>query len=381
MKRVLFISSLYPNPLHPNSASFNFQQINSLSSYFNIDVVAPVPCTDRYIKRIIPTNRTEHMLSICHPTFFYTPKLFRNYYGYFYYGSILSTVKELIRAKEYALIYSSWLYPDSWAALQVAEKYRLPIIVKVHGTDVNKLVPGNNTLVRNSMNAIKQVNKVICVSDALKQRLIYLGAEPSKLEVIYNGVNKNIFMKLDRKKTRLKLGMPSNEKIILFVGNLKLDKGVRELVTAFKEFLIYNDSYKLVLIGNGPAKNIVINLIKSLSITDSTIMIDSMNLNDIALWMNISSMLCLPSYMEGVPNVVLEALSCGIRVIASSVGGIPELDFGDGQLTLIPPKDVKSLVAAMITVANDHNDIYDPNKISSWDDNARQLSKIISEYI
>lgn len=371
-KRILFISNLYPNPLYPNMATYNRQQITALREYCDVEVISPIPWPELRKQKLKQSHREENGINIHHPTYYYTPRILRQWFGEYYYYSIKSIATQLLKKQQFDMIYSSWLYPDSWAAAKLAKQFNLPLYIKVHGTDVNRLELGTAVTCR-SLDVARQAEKVICVSKALKEKLIELGAPENKLVVLYNGVDKTIFHPTDRIAVRKQLNIDLDEFLVLYVGNLKKDKGLDELVTAFK-MLTESSAIRtrLVIIGSGPHRTSLEQQIASLGLSKVQL-IGSQSLDTIALWMNSASVLCLPSYMEGVPNVVLEAISCGTKVIATSVGGIPELDKGDGMLTLIPPRESSSLANALLSLSNATDVNCRSTFINSWRENGQQL--------
>jgi glycosyltransferase involved in cell wall biosynthesis len=359
-------------------AAFNRQQITALREYCEVEVISPIPWTAYQNNKLNGRVRKENGMHVHHPTYFYTPRILRKWYGEFFYYSIQHVAKKLLENNHFELIYSSWLYPDSWAASKLAKQYSLPLYVKVHGTDVNSLVAGS-TITSKSLNVVNQAEKVICVSMALKNRLVELGASEKKLDVLYNGVDRTIFHPMDRVDVRRQLKIDPEGFLVLYVGNLKKDKGLEELVRAFKSVTEVDGSRsRLVIIGSGAYKASLEQLVYSLILTESVQFQGSLPLEQISLWMNAASVLCLPSYMEGVPNVVLEALSCGTKVVATSVGGIPELDRGDGMLTLIPPRESSPLADSLLSILRGHVAVRNPTQISSWRENAQQLYSLFS---
>jgi glycosyltransferase involved in cell wall biosynthesis len=102
-------------------------------------------------------------------------------------------------------------------------------------------------------------------------------------------------------------------------------------------------------------------------------------LETVAQWMNAASLLCLPSYMEGVPNVVLEAFSCGTKVIATSVGGIPELDARQGNIRLIDPRSVSQLTQALSDMRSEKYLYVESNFINTWHENAARIFQIFQK--
>lgn len=378
--RVLFISNLYPNPLFPTMASYNCQQIKALSGLCGVDVISPVPWTALLRQKLDAVSRDDAGIPVHHPVYYYTPRMLRCMYGTFFYHSIRTVARRLLRKNSYDLIYSSWLYPDSWAAAKLAAAFNLPLFVKVHGSDVNLLQSGSS-VARQSMDVVRQAERVICVSNALKDRLVELGAPIGKLEVLYNGVDRSVFYPMDRLAIRQELNILPDEFVVLFVGNLKKEKGLDELIAAFGSFSASNPRRRsrLVVIGSGSHGANARQMAIEKGIADKVIFWGSASLDVIAKWMNAASVLCLPSYMEGVPNVVLEAMACGTHVIATNVGGIPELDRVPGSLTLIEPQSETSLEEALAGVIINQDMTLSSGFISSWNENAIALLTLYSD--
>ncbi len=378
MKRILFISNLYPNQISPNMAAYNRQQIAALREICEVEVISPIPWTALVKRKPYQVRATNDGGYAHHPTYFYTPRMLRTWYGEFFYFSIKNVAQQLLEKKQFDLIFSSWLYPDSWAAAKLAKHYNLPLFVKVHGSDVNRLKLGSRLAFR-SLEGIRQAEKIICVSKALKERLIELGVSEKKLEILYNGVDHSIFHPMNKEDVRRLLKIDPDEFLVLYVGNLKKEKGLHELIVAFKSLKAGTaGKSRLVIIGTGAYGPVIEQLVLSHDLSGHVHLAGCLPLETIALWMNAASVLCLPSYMEGVPNVVLEALSCNTRVVATRVGGIPELDRGDGMLTLVPPCESSELADALLQSSGDSCTACNASPIASWQENARQLYSILS---
>jgi teichuronic acid biosynthesis glycosyltransferase TuaC len=383
MSRLLFISNLYPNSREPNRSTFNRQQISALSNYFEIDVIAPISWI-QHRGRVISTQADGKNIRVFNPFYFYTPRVLRQYYGMFYYLSISGVARRLLGERSYSAILSSWLYPDGWAAARLAKEWSLPLFLKVHGTDVNSLAP-LGVVTRAALDTVSQAKYVICVSDALKKRLLTLGTEEEKLFVLRNGVDKNIFHTMDRLTVRKELKISVDERVILYVGNLKREKGLDELASAM-EIICRNKqlgNVRLVVIGEGEYREKFYNRLVSSGTSDRAIFPGSRPLQEVARWMNAADVLCLPSYSEGLPNVVLEAISCGTRVVATNVGGIPELETEGRLLVLIPPHDADALAFALEKILNSasenevEREYINRNKILTWEENAGVLAEMI----
>jgi glycosyltransferase involved in cell wall biosynthesis len=168
--------------------------------------------------------------------------------------------------------------------------------------------------------------------------------------------------------------MPASEKSVLYVGRLDVLKGLQELVTACAEVSRANSNLRLTIVGEGPAKSIIEQLAASLDLRDKLRMVPPCPSTMVAEWMNACDVFALPSYAEGCPNVVVEALNCGRPVVATRVGGIPEL-VDERKGILIPSRDVKSLSAALKEALNRRWNCQEIAHLScrSWDDTADEL--------
>lgn len=374
-RRLLFISNLFPNPLFPGKGIFNRQMIDVLREYYDIDVISPVAWTAqlRMASYIPPGLDTDH--GIYHPLYLYPPGFLRTLHGQCFYHSIRSIARQLIRRYEYEMIYSSWLYPDSWAAARLAREHGLPLYVKVLGTDVNRLRAGT-ALARKSLAVAVEARRVLCVSEALRERLLALGCPPERAVMLRNGVNREIFKPRPREEARRELGFAPSGRVILFVGNLLKSKGLRELLSAYR--MISRPDLHLVIIGDGPCAAETRSLTARFPNPEQVHLMGALPLERVALWMNAAHLLCLPSHMEGLPNVVLEALASGLPVVATRVGGIPELERGDGSLTLVEPRSVAELAGALQRQLDRGDGGGDSSFICSWQESVAQLAGILS---
>jgi glycosyltransferase involved in cell wall biosynthesis len=376
-KRLLFISTIFPSKLANKHATYSMQLLSALTDYYDIDIINPIPWTHR-IKEKINYVESLNGMEIYHPTYWYTPGMLRSQYGFFYYASVKTCALRMMNDRSYDVAIASWLYPDGWAAANITRTSGLPLYLIALGTDVNRLIK-HSKVALHTIEAVSQSIKTFCMSHALREKLTSIGAQTEKLLVMYNGVNRTIFQKTDKDRTRRDLGFSGTEKIILFVGNLLRTKGLDELSDALA--IIRNDYHvediKLVVAGTGSYESALNKRVKSNGTFDKTVFMGSCSLPIVAQLMNAADVVCLPSYNEGLPNVVLEALCCNAKIVATHVGGIPELQATHKNLYLIPPKDAKKLADMLITAitADCHEDSADD--IYSWKEQADKLAALI----
>jgi len=268
-----------------------------------------------------------------------------------------------------------WLYPEGYATVAVARKLGIPAVVGSIGSDLNRFVdPASRWLTRLAM---KRATFVVTKSEHLRQRAIDMGVSASKVGTIRNGCNPSVFHLGDRSAARAQLAIDDKAELVLFVGRLDTAKGIEELLEAFASLASRRPSLRLAFVGDGPGGQHLRSKSKHLALEDRITLNGPCSSPKVAQWLAAANVLALPSYNEGYPNVVIEALSCGRPVIATNVGGILELVNEESGI-LIAPKDSRALAGA-IEKAMDRR--WDEHSISeqfrrSWDEAADELLRI-----
>lgn len=329
--KVLIISNLFPNKMEPNKAMFNKQQFGELSKLCELKIVAPLPYL-KYSLGEVPKKEIIDDIEVYHPRYLVIPKVLRSLYGVFYFLGVIGRVREIYRSFKFDVILSSWVYPDGFGSALIARIFRKPFIIKVHGTDVNVLT---QYFLRREMilYTFKRADMIIAVSKALKEKIISLGIPEEKIQLISNGVDTDLFRPIQKKACRDKLGLPLDKRIVLYIGNLEKVKGIDLLVDAMKYL---PGDIELAVIGTGPLRN-RLRSAKRISFYGSR------SHSEIPLWMNACDVFCLPSRNEGCPNVILEAMACGVPIVASRTGGIPELIKSEKSGILVSPGNLAEL--------------------------------------
>ena len=259
-----------------------------------------------------------------------------------------------------------WLYPEGYASVTVASKLGIPAVVGSIGSDLNRFTdPASRWLTRLAM---ERAAFVVTKSEQLRQRAIHMGINASKVRTIRNGCNSSVFHLADRSAARAELAVDDKAELVLFVGRLDAAKGIEELLEAFASLAGHRPNLRLAYVGDGPGGEHLRSRAKQLALEDRIIYDGACSSQKVAQWLAAANVLALPSYNEGYPNVVIEALSCGRPVIATNVGGIPELVNEESGI-LIPPRDSRALADAIETAMVRH---WDEHSISEqfrrgWD--------------
>ncbi|MCB1088260.1 MAG: glycosyltransferase [Verrucomicrobiae bacterium] len=249
------------------------------------------------------------------------------------------------------VVLSSWLFPDGCAAAQLCQNDGLPLVLITQGTDTHGYL---NSAIRrrNIMEAVSLSHATICRSGDLAKRLENAGADSAKLHVIYNGVDTENFRVRSRSDAQAQLGLNPEAPHFLFVGNLLPVKNPFFLIQAIQELNRRRSADDLIpahlhLIGDGPLRGSIETEIAAQNASEWIHLHGRKTPTEIACWMSASTRLCLSSHNEGFPNVILEAMSCGLPVISTDVGGIREKIDRPERGQLVKPGDLEGYVRAL----------------------------------
>ena len=384
MLRVLAITKIFPNAVEPLSAPFNRQQFAALSRRCELSVMGTIPwfpgagllgkwSTAGRLSRV-PFRETIEGMNVTHPRTLFVPKYAQGTWGALY---ALSIAPLLARYRgKVDVVLGSWAYPDGFAAVIAAKLLGVPCVVKLHGSDINlnAKTSGPRRMIAWSL---PRAAKVVAVSRALADEVVALGVPRDRVALVMNGVDAELFHPRDRVAARTELGLPAGP-LALYVGNLKEEKGVLELGEAWRIVAREMPEATLVVVGGGPLKGALEAIVGPLG--DRVRMVGPKPLETIPTWMAAADLLVLPSRAEGTPNVVLEALASGRRVVASAVGGIPDLITSDELGTLVPPRAPDALAAAIVRSLHSP---YNPATVATlgarggWDASASALYEVL----
>ncbi len=375
--RVLAITNLYPRSGHDTLAPFNRQQFLAMAASHTLAVVAPVPWTEeirdcRSGLRFARAYRSPDGIEVRHPRFYFPPKLFRSSYGRFYLASIRREVLRLAKEFRPEVILGCWAHPDGWAAVKLAKEIGIPAVVKVVGSDV--LVIKGSARRERMIEGLLRADAVVAVSRDLGERVASLGIPSDRIHIVYNGMDSSLFRPGIRADARARLGLPSSRPIVLFVGNLLMSKGVGVLAEAMAILTRRGVVPLCLFVGHGQDELKLRTMIQRLGLGGVTILAGSKPHGELADWYHACDVVALPSFSEGIPNVLLETAACGRPFVATRVGGIPEIA-GDSTCRLVPPGDPEAVALAIAEILT-----WGPvpaTSMPSWDDSAGHLTDVL----
>lgn len=384
--RVLAVTKIFPNAAEPLSAPFNRQQFAALSKLCELEVLATIPwfpgasllarwsSAGKVAK--LPSRETIEGIEVRHPRTLFVPRLAHVTWGPLYAASLLPLVARY-RGK-IDVVLGSWAYPDGFAAIAFAEALGAPAVVKLHGSDINVMaqLPGPRRLLQWMLPRAK---KIVAVSADLGRKVEALGVPPERIALIGNGIDADKFHPRDRAEAQRRCQLEPAPTIV-YVGNLKEEKGVLELAEAFLLLRRERPDARLVMVGGGAMRGALEQ--KLASAGASAVLAGPQPLEEIPHWMAAADVVTLASWNEGTPNVLLEALACGRRVVATRVGGVPDVVTSAAQGELVEARQVPALAAALGRALAEP---YDPAAVAasrsgaSWAASAAALHRVLAE--
>jgi glycosyltransferase involved in cell wall biosynthesis len=273
-----------------------------------------------------------------------------------------------------------WTYPEGAGAEYVARKLGKPAVIGALGTDINDRHGVNAWLTRRTLNA---ADRIIFVSQAMTRHAIEAyGVEPRRCATVVNGINTAVFHPQDRSRCREALSLPPDAQVVVYVGRLIEAKGLRELVTSAANMRTTHPNLLTILIGEGPYHDTLKALISESGQQDRIILAGGQLPEQVAQYINAADALTLPSWSEGYPNVLVEALACGCPVVATQVGGIPEIVTSENG-RLVPTKQPEALQKALSDVLGMtwNRPAISQSMSRTWDDVARETLSVCRELL
>jgi teichuronic acid biosynthesis glycosyltransferase TuaC len=385
--RILTFTSLFPNAIQPSLGIFVYQRVAPLARQGNsVEVIAPVP----YAHAWLPSDRWKKMnrianqerignLEVYHPRYLLVPKVSMPWHGWLMHRGSLRVARQLHRMVPFDCIDAHYVYPDGFAAILTGKALGIPVFLSARGTDLN-VFPAFRMIRPMIRWSLERAAGIITVSSALKDAVLQLGASPDRVRVIPNGVDLGRFYPIDRSEARRTLRLPGDARIIVSVGGLAAHKGFLSLVRAVATLVPRIPELKLYIVGEGPLRKELEQEARTLVVESNVQLVGSCNNDRLVQWYNAADLMCLASTREGLPNVVLESLACGTPLVATRVGGIPEV-ITSPQLGVLVGPDLDSLVAGLETALRttwDREELARAGRSRTWETVAEEVRQFFA---
>lgn len=245
------------------------------------------------------------------------------------------------------LIHVHFAYPTGLAAIRVGNLYDVPVVLTVHGWDIHTVPYIAQRYKNGVIESLNRATQVLAVSEFMKEAVLqlcptarvmthYIGRDLSQ----FRWREKHLLDSVSEHELRNLKGP-----IILFIGNLLRKKGVLDLLKAFH--IIEDTGAFLVYVGDGPLMSEIAHQARILNLEGRVRLLGAKPPESIPKLLMWADVLVMPSYCEGLPLVCLEALACGVPVVATRVGGIPEIVRHMETGLLVPVGDIEALARAI----------------------------------
>lgn len=321
MRKLTVFSNMYPTEKHPTFGIFVKNQVETLRSRgMEVDVLA---IDD-------PTKGKAAVL--------------KKYLTWF----MKSMIYILMKNKGISLTHSHYAFPTGLLSLIGKKLFRLPYVVTVHGGDIDKMAAGNGKIKAVTRLILQKADAVIVVGERLKQDVIgNFGVRNENVHVMSMGVNTEIFKPMAKEEARKELGIPSDDELLLFVGNMIEAKGILDLIDAYKSIQRDHPNAVLHMIGSSKDERFMQKLEKHIQAANGRIHHhEPLPQKEVAKWIAAADVFVLPSHHEGFGLVALEAMAVGATVVASDVGGLSYLLDNDAGI-LVKKQNPASLAAGL----------------------------------
>lgn len=327
--KILTFTTLFPNAAKPHHGIFTETTLRHqlATGEIHAKVVAPVPWFPFPSQRfgeygtfaMAPFVETRIGTEVFHPRYPVIPKLGANLTPLSLALAARAVIGRLLdEGFDFDVIDAHYFYPDGVAAVLLGKYFNKPVIISALGTDINLImqrrIPRSMILW-----AGEHAAAMITVCDALRNEMMRFGMDPARITTLRNGVDLDLFKQVDRTAARDALGL--RHFTLLSVGHLDPRKGHADVISALPGI---PDAH-LIIVGSGPDHKRLLALARAKGVADRVVFAGAMTQEQLRSYYSAADALVLASSREGWANVLLEAMACGTRVIASNVWGTPEV--------------------------------------------------------
>jgi glycosyltransferase involved in cell wall biosynthesis len=272
-------------------------------------------------------------------------------------ASALWTCGRVLSRGEFDLVHAHWVIPNGPIGALVARRHRLPLVVSLHGSDIS-LSQRSEWVGRLTRSTFAHTAAVTAPSRDLLERATRLGAKGT-LEPIPYGADVSAFAPDPEaaQRVRDRFGLGPHHTVVAGVGRLIPVKGFDYLVEAHARASATHPELRLILVGDGDAREELTERARLLGVADTVTFAGTAARDEVPAYLAASDVVVVPSvhyggYVDGLPNVALEAMAAGKPLVATRVGGLPDLVHPENGV-LVDERDIDGLADAIVTLSRD----------------------------
>ena len=391
--RLLVLVDGLPSPENPHRWTHVIEQVKALSPWCETTLVSPVivpPPLPKYAAERARLNEAFVYTGIIGGVRFYQPRymdLPRGSYRYNDYSRVASIMACVLRERIPSdLVHAHYAYRPGHAGGIVSRILRKPCLLTVYGSDIHQTTRPDFPLPmwrERTLAALRMSDRIIAVSRSLQRMVDDLGYG-QKTDVISSGFAGERFKVLERSRCRRHLGLPADKTILLYVGNMEPVKGTEIAIEAFRHLCRKRDDLMFVLVGDGTLRPGLEQAVEHAGLS-GRVRFEGRKPNvEVALYLNAADVLVVPSRNEGRPAAIMESLACGTSVVATRVGGIPELISDESLGVLVEPENPEALADGVLRALDrdwDRERLHEYAQQFRWEKIAPQIVQVYEEVL
>ena len=269
--------------------------------------------------------------------------------AWFFHRSAARTCRRLHASRAFDVVVGYEFRYPAYAARRIARNLGLPCVSWAIGSDVNTSPgrsAGNCALLRGN---VRGTDLVLTESDALRLAILAKCPQARNVHTFYKGIDLGE-MRLGaerRPELRAKLGLAEGSPCMISAGTVVKTKGVHEFYEAFARLSQTQPKLRAIWVGRGPEAEPLRQQARRDGLADRFQVTGHMLRSSVLEYMQAADVMAFPSHMEGLPNVVMEALACGLPTVATAVGGTAEVLVHERTGLLVPAQDPAALADAV----------------------------------
>ncbi|MDA8233287.1 MAG: N-acetyl-alpha-D-glucosaminyl L-malate synthase BshA [Clostridia bacterium] len=255
--------------------------------------------------------------------------------------ALASQMVEVVNKVGLDLVHAHYAIPHAVSAYLAKQmlRGRLPVITTLHGTDIT-LVGNDSQFTHITKFCIEESDGVTAVSESLRAETLETFALDKEITTVYNFIDPEEYRRVDNPDMRRYFARPE-EKVIIHISNFRPVKRIRDVVRIFAGINEELPSH-LLLVGDGPERSAALHLAEKLGVAQRVHFLGKQEC--VVQLLSIADLFLLPSEKESFGLAALEAMACGVPVVATDIGGIPEVISHGECGYLAPLGDVAQMV-------------------------------------
>jgi glycosyltransferase involved in cell wall biosynthesis len=359
LPRVLVFTTLFPSPAQPNAGIFIRERMFRVGAELPVKVVAPQPWFPlQGVLRLLhpsfrppaPRCEVQQGVEILRPRFFCVPGLLKCLDGIFLALGSYFPLRRLRRRFDFDLIDAHFGYPEGYAAVKLGKWLDRPAMITLRGTEPRHA--RTRGIRRSLRHGLRRAVHIVAVSESLRQEALAMGVgPPDKILVVGNGVDAEKFHPLPKKECRQLLGLAPNAEVLITVGGLVERKGFHRVIALLPALRAKHPRLRYLIVGGRSAEGDwgerLRNQVQELGLEDVVSFLGALPHGEVKRALSAADVFVLATRNEGWANVILEAMACGLPVVATDVGGNAEVVSRASLGTIVPFGDESALEKAL----------------------------------